>query len=36
MGCSVVFENPTVEEEVAGVRAVVEEVLKVVDGEEKR
>ncbi|KAL8847010.1 MAG: hypothetical protein Q9221_007923 [Calogaya cf. arnoldii] len=33
VGCSVVFGNPTVEEEMAGVRAVVEEVLRIVNGE---
>ncbi|KAL8839607.1 MAG: hypothetical protein Q9176_004348 [Flavoplaca citrina] len=32
VGCSVVLGNPTVEEEMTGVRIVVEEVLKVVQG----
>ncbi|KAL8770984.1 MAG: hypothetical protein Q9209_003403 [Squamulea sp. 1 TL-2023] len=35
VGCSVVFGNPSVEEEMAGVRAVVEEVLKIVAGGKK-
>lgn len=35
VGCSVVFGNPTVEEEVAGVRAAVEEVMKVLGAGEK-
>ncbi|KAL8756976.1 MAG: hypothetical protein Q9199_002566 [Rusavskia elegans] len=33
VGCSVVFGNPTVEEEMAGVRAVVDEVVKMMHGE---
>lgn len=35
VGSSVVFGNPTVEEEMARVRAVVDEVLKIVHGERK-
>lgn len=31
VGCSVAFGNPTVEEEVAGVKVAVDEVMKVAD-----
>ncbi len=33
VGCSVMFGNPTVEEEMAGVRVLVDEVVKIIDGE---
>ncbi|KAL9605566.1 MAG: hypothetical protein Q9179_001224 [Wetmoreana sp. 5 TL-2023] len=35
VGCSVVLNNPTVEEEAAGVRAAIEETMKALDGREK-
>ncbi|KAL8926017.1 MAG: hypothetical protein Q9208_003158 [Pyrenodesmia sp. 3 TL-2023] len=35
LGCSVVFGNPTVEEEVAGLRTAVEETMKVVGADQK-
>lgn len=35
VGCSVAFGNPTVEEEVAGMRAAVEEVMRVLGEGEK-